>query len=290
MEATQDRIVDKIAKLLALAESTSEHEAAAALGRATELMTKHQIEEATVRLRGEAPPDEAVSAAEPVGVYKQIDQWRQELAHGIATGLGLAMFWAWRETPRADREAAAREDLIKRGASPNDPGFQHKVWKLADKGRATLGVRFVGKPSIVRTAAYLLAYLDNEINRLTEVAYHVAKACDRRVSPRSWRTSFRLGAAQVIAGRMMAERRRMVPRVATPGESASVALVRNDALAVQTEYERISKVLNLKTSTRSISVRDGSAYAQGRDAGARVNLDGGGKGLGAGQKRLGGGS
>lgn len=50
---TTDKVIDRIKKLLSLASSANEHEAASAMAKATELMVQHQISEASVSLADE---------------------------------------------------------------------------------------------------------------------------------------------------------------------------------------------------------------------------------------------
>src|SRR5450755_3287434 len=76
-------IEDRIRKLLALADSPNEYEAAAAAEKAQELMLRHGIELATVAARTHQPlkVDEHV-------VSGKVDPWRRILASAVARSAG----------------------------------------------------------------------------------------------------------------------------------------------------------------------------------------------------------
>ncbi len=81
-------IEDRIRKLLALADSPNEHEAAAAAEKAQELMLRHGIELATV----------AASAHQPLKVDEhvvsgKVDPWRRILASAVARSAGGRVVW-----------------------------------------------------------------------------------------------------------------------------------------------------------------------------------------------------
>ena len=76
-------IEDRIRKLLALADSPNEHEAAAAAEKAQELMLRHGIELATVAASTHQPlkVDEHVASG-------KVDPWRGILASAVASSAG----------------------------------------------------------------------------------------------------------------------------------------------------------------------------------------------------------
>lgn len=80
---TDDALVDKVRKLLALAESSNEHEAALAAERAQELMFKYGIELAEVAAsRGESIKVDKES------IHGKLDPWRRILANSVAKSVG----------------------------------------------------------------------------------------------------------------------------------------------------------------------------------------------------------
>lgn len=88
---TEERLIDKVRKLLALAESNNEHEAALAAERAQDLMLKYGIELAQVAARKERKI--GVDKEEVVG---KVDPWRRVLAQAVAQSLGGSTVW-WNE-------------------------------------------------------------------------------------------------------------------------------------------------------------------------------------------------
>lgn len=84
----EDKIVERIRKLLALSKSTNRHEAATAAARAAELMAKHQIAEAALADTTADAIGHEVIDRNKVSVY-----WKGILACGIAKGFGCAMYW-----------------------------------------------------------------------------------------------------------------------------------------------------------------------------------------------------
>lgn len=86
---SQERITDKIRKLLALTESPNENEAALAAERAQELMLKYGIELAQVA----AAKDKPIGAAREEFDSK-VDPWRRALADSVCRSMGGRMvYW-----------------------------------------------------------------------------------------------------------------------------------------------------------------------------------------------------
>lgn len=94
--ADQDAILDKIVKLLALADGSSGPESEVAAERAAELMTKYQIEEAQVLSRSTTPDivvvveriDDLPEAPRP----KRLNNWKSLLANCIVCAMNGRMF------------------------------------------------------------------------------------------------------------------------------------------------------------------------------------------------------
>lgn len=87
---THDEALKRVRKLLALAQSDNEYEAALALGRANALMERHRIEAAAL--------DDSPEADEPVEVWDDpLDEkaratWKWRLAHNLAKANGCALY------------------------------------------------------------------------------------------------------------------------------------------------------------------------------------------------------
>jgi hypothetical protein len=82
-------IEERIRKLLALADSPNENEAAAAAEKAQELMLRHGIELATVA----AASGERLAVDEHV-LHGKVDPWRRRLAGAVAGSAGGRVIWA----------------------------------------------------------------------------------------------------------------------------------------------------------------------------------------------------
>jgi hypothetical protein len=270
-------ITDKIRKLLELAKSDNEHEAAAAAARAAELMVEHQIELAEI----EAAKPETERRVAPAGkvVLDSFDRtvtWKWWLQSSLADAHGGVAFYE-----RARQATAAGEtDAVVIGPQP-----------------------------ALDAISYLYKYLTQEVERLADAAYAAEHAeCARsRVTPpsaRSWKNAFRNGASLEIADRVRKQAqattararaaetssaRRDLPRASTTAlaiidrqSEACLDLARKEAPYL---FRKDGK---MKGGT-SVSLNTGSTgYAAGRSAGASVNI-GGGRQLGAGRAQLRGG-
>lgn len=93
------KIIDRIRKLLALTQSTNEHEAAAAGAKAAQLMREHEIGEAMLRISDETATAEpiiegGIDGTEVLG--KQV-AWKLFIAMGAAVAFGVQ---TWRHGGR----------------------------------------------------------------------------------------------------------------------------------------------------------------------------------------------
>lgn len=295
-EPVQDeRIVDKIAKLLNLSQSTNQHEAAAAAARAAELMAKYDIAEATVRVRntksGLDAPEEQIAQADSAGYYKTIEVWRGNIATALCYGLGVEYYW---DRVKMDPEEAKpiiakiKAKFEKANKVAYGWEFDNAVWKATQM----VGVRFIGKPSVTTTAIYMFQFLEREVDRLCKEAYAKLTQRPLAAAATAWYNAFKMGATIEIINRMRAKRAEVMKAAETnPTEETSQALVlvKKDALALKDYYKDLKKKIGITTTGNSGSVKDSGAYHQGKEAGSKINLDGGHRELGRGQLRLKGG-
>jgi len=266
----QEKIADRIRKLMKLSESTNEHEAAQAAARAAELMSEHDITEAMLKVANDTNepepnvPERIVEEGIEDGLTKQRVAWRDRILSALAGSLDLEGYFS---------------------------GGNLKVF---------------GRESHVQTWKYVGMYLVNEVDRLADQAWlenGKDLAAVGQVA-RQWKGAYRLGAADVIHKRLYedlyarrAKEREYangeVPKMLAPSSSHEIrsqhALVivnktldvikRNRAEVVE-EFKKRSKDLKLR-STPNIgnSVRSRSGYYAGREAGESVSLRGGGKAL-----------
>ncbi len=249
--ATSSPIIDRVRKLLTLAErSGSPAEAALAATRARELITEHRLVEADLSiLGGEDLPEERVIEEQIEGSYgrRKAQQWRVTLAGALAAS------------------------------------FKCRIYYFSGTGR----IQAIGRESDVQTLRYVQGYLTLEIQRLTEEAWAEVKercAGGELPQPTRWRNSFRLGAVQAVREKLFPPKKKPV---ASPADaqavadeptvpSAAQALVLARDVTAQTEVNRRWK--NHFPRERGgggnwSGVSHGDGYNAGKAAGASLDLD-----------------
>lgn len=136
---TNSSIIDKVRKLLRLADSPNPNEAAAAAAKAQELIDQYKLNMELLTLDGAAPePEEPIENFRkkdaPLDPGKKADTWRWRLANTVM-----------------------RANACRGFTSGGD-------------------IHIVGRPSDVETVRYLFAYLKAEVEQLTE---RDGKGCGR---------------------------------------------------------------------------------------------------------------
>lgn len=272
MTMTYDKALDRVKKLLALAEGAgSEAEAANAAEKAAALIAEYQLTEAELRLAsGEDKSKEPIvdRALDPRIKSKRV-AWESTIAAAVARSYGCRYYWY--------------------GGT----------------------VYFFGRESSVQAAIYTTQYLRAEVERLCAEAWlrereaELSDAAwngrDARGAARAWKNGFRLGAASEVARRLYtaASDRRDTARQAAQEAAAAraargapagnaLAVIERDKEEVDAAYAKRSKGFGKGGSLGATSSLDG--YARGRQAGGQVSLGGGRAGLSAGQGRLKGGA
>ena len=249
----QEKIIDKIKKLLALSKSSNEHEAANAAARAAELMAEHQIAEASIRVEDETHVAEPIQVERIYEARKRI-AWKGALAHALADSLGAKMFWSGGDIRifgrtsaiqtisymlmyfSAEIERLCRSAWIAESVGDDPPISTQTTWKNAFR----LG------------AAGVIA------QRLREQA-HAEKG-----------------------------RRDHVTAVVAPSSTMSRALVlvRKDEIALEDDYARYRTANGFRKTPAIGRVSSCDGYSAGREAGRGVSLGGNARGLKAPAPRL----
>jgi hypothetical protein len=269
-----EKIIDRVRKLLALAEGAgSEHEAASAAARATALIAEYQLTEAELRVADATLPPEPIEKSArlepevPLTGRKRV-AWRETIALAVAKDLGVRMHWTYT-----------------------------RDW--SNGGRKCSDVRGFGRESSIQTWRYTCQYLWRAIDELAE-----AEGTSGSQSVRAYRNAFRVGCAQRISERiwLAAKERAAAPMAAHTNDepdgdasggagdgqavdrSKALAIVERDREEVDAEYKKYSKGFNTVSPVGQVSSRSG--YDAGRDAGDRVKLGKAKAGLPAGQNRL----
>lgn len=271
------KILDRVRKLLALAEhTTSEHEAAGASSQAAALMETYQLSEALVRLDA---PD-----TKPEAIVKDA-RLDLEVGRHVNKNGGKRKRSAYRE---AISQAVARD-------------LGCKWWRIG------ADVRVLGRESQTQTWRYTSLYLIRQVDELCDAEWE--RTMRGEAGARGWKNAFRLGCAQRLAVRIRslhaereavreaqraavlaqvdAEDTRSVEQINATRERLALVVVEKDQADVDAEYERMSAKWTSPRSIGSVSNADGRSA--GNRAGDRVQLGGGRAGLAAGQARLNGG-
>lgn len=274
-----EKAIDRVRKLLALAQNTTEHEAALAASRAAKLVEQFELTEAMIRI------DDTAAKAEPIECAGRLQPELSQFG-GRASGRKRV---AWKET------------LAK--ATGSDLGIK-VYW------RNNVDITGFGRESAIQTWRYVFQYLVRIVDELADLGW--AKHGSRDDSQRAWKNAFRTfrtGCAQRVATRMWEERqarttardehkRMMAHTVEGDNDEATVedalhasrecqalAIVAKDQAEVDEEYATYSKSWGRPISSiGKVSSYDG--YTAGSKAGASIKLGGGGKALPAGQGRL----
>lgn len=263
-------ILERIKKLLRLAQNAgSEHEAANAARRASQLMAQHEIHAAQINLNA---PDEIRAVEEivenhPVTYTKKRVAWHIRIASAVASSYGAELYTMG--------------------------GY--------DDEREN-GIRFFGRLSAVQAASYTTLYLIRKVEEITD------KHAPQSLYARRYRNAFRLGCASRIGARIneetQAEKQKFSKRraqaerfeashagrakrerfdvsdedgvpdldnIPTPPASAGVlARVEREREEVTQAYKAYSKKWGRATGVGAVS--SSSGYDAGKAAGDRVKL------------------
>lgn len=250
---TQEKILDRIKKLLSLSKSTNEHEAALAAAHAAKLMMEHNIAEAALA-DDETGNAESVEE-ECIDSTGRLIQWRAQILAGLANAFDCRFYVG-----------------NTRSASTGKPRRRYMV---------------VGQPSKQATVRYMYAYLISEVDRLADSAYYEeVTECSlsgvSRPSARGWKNGFRFGASVIIRDRLEEQRTQSRADARAAGQGQALMRIDQQALAID---DYMKRNLNLAPIARA-QVSSRSGYSAGKQAGARVSLGNSGPRLGAGARRL----
>ena len=268
-------IVKRIRKLLDLSRSSSDAEAALAASRAADLMRKHALTEAEIRLT-DGRAAEAIVEGDTISAKKRI-AYQNVLAFAVAELYGCK---AW----------------------------NHLEWSMASSRQSRATVRVMGRESAVQAASYTSQYLIREVDRICDETWEregdEAQLVGQTV--RTWKNSFRLGAAGAISRRIHAQVRDQVAERAVKRAAARASRdegaapqapeeIKPDALAlVAREEEEVAQAYAAKSKgfrqSSSIGrVRNRTGYSAGQQAGGKISLGGGRAAIGQGAAKLRGG-
>lgn len=248
MSGGNEKVLDRVRKLLALAQSDNVNEAATAAAAAERLMAEHKLEMADVEARTGQADDEDVVDFEISEDTTRFVGWRSNLVTVLAEVNGC--------------------DVIH---------WQKARWERPN----ALSFKVVGRASDTQAVSYLFKYLANEVDRLCTREGHGYG----RSFANSFRHGAVATIAERLRAQKR-EREAALRAAADLGHKASeVALVVVDRDAAAVAAYKDKKFPDLR-SFRLGGARLNDGYHAGREAGKTIALPGGSKGIGAAAKQL----
>lgn len=207
-----DRIADKIRKLLALGTSANEHEAAAAMAAAQRLCEEHRLSLAEVEAAGREQAEAARVDETPVARAGRLESWERVLLAALADANGCI-------------------------------AFRGRTLEKGDKGgwRLVQNMFLAGRPDDVEMARHLYAFAHLELVRLWKRDSWSFGAAGRR----SWMT----GAVHAIQRKL--ERANTEARSSASTTAITLVDSRVDA-ASKALHEAAGKIHKDKASTRKL--------------------------------------
>lgn len=249
-----DKILDRVKKLLRLAEGTSNvNEAAAAAAAAQKLITEHNLGLVSLEDENGAPAEPARSAHEPLEREvirlpgSRLMQWELQLLQGVC--------------------ATNRTRCIY--VNPNLSGKQH-------------GYTILGAAADRATTVYLFHYLRRQVDEIATKA--LVTRIDDGTPGKTWGNNFRTGMVDTLRQRLEA----MHQQVLLQAPASAYATGDEHAIVRVSEALTVLKTLDEKVRDAALALRgkgqrhsfgnaaySSNAREEGRRAGHRVNLNAG---------------
>jgi Protein of unknown function (DUF2786) len=216
---THEGIIQKVRGLLRLSQSSNVHEAAAAAAAADRLIQQHRLDETAIEIETGEASESATTEPTPLRRWQRRPAWQRYLIRALCDHYDVAYSY--------------------------------------QTGRGVVTARMWGRPSDMALVQEMLAYTENEIERLV-LHYHGATA----------RRSFRLGAVYGFAEALKASKQ---TTMAAQSSTALVLASRADAAeGAMRSYH--GKPLRRGQPPRTLSV-DAQAFMEGEQAGRRMDLN-----------------
>lgn len=236
---TDENLIAKIRKLLALARDASEpNEAALAAAKAQELMVRHAISEARLEEKGSA-----AAANEPIAVQ------------GLGMTTGKIPSWMARLSWKMAPEFCC-QGYFTRGSD----------------------IYVVGRQTDREAHIATFTYLRGEIIRMCEAKWEQEQDYTD-VNGKTWKTNFCDGAVAVIVERMEQEKRKLLNAMDSEDAAAGVAPTASTAIVLASRTDTIVKWMKeesgvkIKSSGTRRVTRDATAYEHGRQAGKMIDIN-----------------
>jgi hypothetical protein len=229
-----EKIIERIRKLLELSHSDNEHEAAQAAARAAQMMSENAVTEAMLQVVN--PDDEVpvvperIVEGEPTYDAERRIAWRDRIATAVAHSFDCV----------AEVERLADEAWLKEGADLVAVGQRPRAWKSAFR---------LGAADVIHERLYTDIYARKE--REKEQAKQLAAAQPKQL---------------VGAGAAAAEQQLALVRV-----DKALAIVEKDRSEVKAAFEKRTKGFRRMRGMGN-STRTRGGYRAGREAGANISL------------------
>jgi len=243
---THAEAIEKAVKLLRLAQSSNQNEAALAASRAQEIMDRFKLE----GLSADYGTNKPKQPEEPIRDFKadlmdrgtQSETWKARLASTVAKVNECKVYV-----------------LRQRSFSPSNG------WVV------TAGFAIVGRASDAQTVRYIYGWLSGEIERLSH------KHCAGY--GRTFYNNFRIGAVETVSARLEAARKETevaVTREAMVSPNAMAMVHVKNAIALRNEQSAqvekwVEQNLKLRTVKRTYTP-DATARQLGQRAGQQINI------------------
>lgn len=230
----REKIIDRVRKLLALSTSSNVHEAAAAAGRAQDLIERHALRDEEIE--DESPEARAERAGYTTYVLEttgRVTEWRLVLAQGICHVNGCTLL-TWREGPRRRRKTK---------------------------------IVAAGSPRDLSAIAYLYEYFRVEIERLA-----TAVRAKRYGVERTYMSSFRLGASVTIREKMEAARNAVHNELRLTGDATAIARIDKRLARLDDVKAWADDFFQAKEARDAQGKIDPEGYAAGRRAARAITV------------------
>lgn len=239
-------VPDTIRRLLNLATSSNEHEAAAAAAKAQELILKHNVSEDEIARSGGDYKAEPIGDV-PFAHYKgKVPQWHVQLAIALARAFMCKIYYM--------------------------PGARIHV-----VGRTT------NREAFTVTWAYVRDQIDR-LSHEAWAKTGQFQSFSGRGEMRAWRVSFCFGATHTVSQRMSADMKKLEAPGAVINTPEVLAL-RHSAIVLKSRLDEVTKWVDQNLKLRASAgarVSRSDAYSQGKATGHSVSLSArGSKKLGA---------
>lgn len=249
----ESKIVERVRKLMALAESDNVNEAANAAAAAQKLMAEHRISEAMLSAEAGEDENDVEVTNDVLAQFARREPWAGTLAMGLTKANGCEVYYS------------------------------------STHGKKGVDLRIVGATSDVQTVSYMYQYLVHEVERLCDAEAKRRRLAGtiEYANTRMWRASFRAGAAHTLCKRIEAaaqEQRREQHNAAIDAGGAAIVRLDGGLARLETLAEKVKEALpgNLRKGRQTTARRDMSGFVAGQRAGESMNLTRGGPALGSG--------